>query len=51
MSTNLAVDLVELGLEKSKILVVYWYLFFGHCDVIEYERQRYERGKKDETKF
>jgi hypothetical protein len=38
----LAVDLVELGLEKSEVLVVDWYLFVGHFDVIECERQRYE---------
>jgi hypothetical protein len=33
--TNLAVDFVELGLEKSEILVVNWYLFFGHFGVVE----------------
>lgn len=42
LSTNLAVDLVELGLEKSEILVVDWYLSVGHCDVNECERQRCE---------
>jgi hypothetical protein len=38
----LAVDLVELGLEKSEILVVDWYLFVGHVDMIGCEMQRYE---------
>lgn len=38
----MAVDLVELSLEKSEILVVDWYLFVGHFGVIGCERQRYE---------
>lgn len=33
--TDFAVDLVELSLEQSEVLVVYRYLIFGHCDMIE----------------
>jgi hypothetical protein len=38
----LAVDLVELGLKKSEILVVDWYLFVGHFGAIGCKKQRYE---------
>jgi len=33
LGQNLAVDLVELGLEQSEILVVNWYLFFAEIEL------------------
>jgi hypothetical protein len=47
----LAIDFVELGLEKSEILVVNRYLIFGHIDVIIGMRQSVSEEQKEKTKF